>query len=177
MPDAVELLTTRRSFKAVELAVPSSIRRRDRHTADRRLAGPRSQQVGTLALHRVRRRGEASGRRRNRRRISRQVPGRKVERERLARAPLVIAVVSRAGPHVKVPEWEQVLSAGAAVSASYRQDFGGRFGASRSSDRVTNASMLHKTGSEPNAATIGIVEVAALAASAAGGPPATIAAT
>src|SRR5215472_16829786 len=38
-----------------------------------------------------------------------------VERARLARAPLVIAVVSRAGPHVKIPEWEQVLSAGAAA--------------------------------------------------------------
>ena len=36
------------------------------------------------------------------------------EQTRLARAPLVIAVVSRAGPHVKIPEWEQVLSAGAA---------------------------------------------------------------
>ena len=36
------------------------------------------------------------------------------ERKRLARAPLVIAVVSRAGPHVKIPEWEQQLSAGAA---------------------------------------------------------------
>jgi nitroreductase len=38
-----------------------------------------------------------------------------VERHRLARAPLVIAVVSRAAPHVKIPEWEQVLSAGAAA--------------------------------------------------------------
>ena len=37
------------------------------------------------------------------------------ERARLARAPLVIAVVSRAAPHVKIPEWEQVLSAGAAA--------------------------------------------------------------
>jgi nitroreductase len=37
------------------------------------------------------------------------------ERERLARAPLVIAVVSRAGEHKKIPEWEQVLSAGAAA--------------------------------------------------------------
>jgi nitroreductase len=35
------------------------------------------------------------------------------ERSRLARAPLVIAVVSRAAPHVKIPEWEQQLSAGA----------------------------------------------------------------
>src|SRR6266436_4858014 len=38
-----------------------------------------------------------------------------MERTRLARAALVIAVVSRAGPHVKIPEWEQVLSAGAAA--------------------------------------------------------------
>ena len=37
------------------------------------------------------------------------------ERARLARAPLVIAVVSRAAPHVKIPEWEQVLSSGAAA--------------------------------------------------------------
>jgi len=37
------------------------------------------------------------------------------ERQRLARAPLVIAVVSRAAPHVKIPEWEQELSAGAAA--------------------------------------------------------------
>jgi nitroreductase len=37
------------------------------------------------------------------------------EKNRLARAPLVIAVVSRAAPHVKIPEWEQVLSSGAAA--------------------------------------------------------------
>ena len=36
------------------------------------------------------------------------------ERKRLARAPLVVAVVSRAGEHVKIPQWEQQLSAGAA---------------------------------------------------------------
>ena len=28
-------------------------------------------------------------------------------------APLTVVVISRAGPHVKIPEWEQVLSAGA----------------------------------------------------------------
>jgi nitroreductase len=37
------------------------------------------------------------------------------ERKRLARAPLVIAVVSRAAEHVKIPQWEQQLSAGAAA--------------------------------------------------------------
>ncbi len=36
-----------------------------------------------------------------------------VERMRLALAPVVVGVVSRAAPHVKIPEWEQVLSAGA----------------------------------------------------------------
>ena len=37
------------------------------------------------------------------------------ERKRLARAPLVIAVVSKPVPHPKVPEWEQMLSAGNAA--------------------------------------------------------------
>ncbi len=36
-----------------------------------------------------------------------------IERKRLVQAPVVVGVVSRAGPHVKIPEWEQVLSAGA----------------------------------------------------------------
>ena len=41
--------------------------------------------------------------------------GAEAERDRLTRAPLVVAVISRAAPHVKIPEWEQVLSAGAAA--------------------------------------------------------------
>lgn len=36
-----------------------------------------------------------------------------IERARFARSPLVVALVSRAAPHVKIPEWEQLLSAGA----------------------------------------------------------------
>ena len=36
-----------------------------------------------------------------------------VEETRLTRAPVVVAVISMAGPHFKIPEWEQVLSAGA----------------------------------------------------------------
>ncbi|MGI2032071.1 nitroreductase family protein [Rhizobium panacihumi] len=35
------------------------------------------------------------------------------ELTRFTRAPLVVAVVSTAAPHAKIPEWEQVLSAGA----------------------------------------------------------------
>lgn len=38
----------------------------------------------------------------------------RIELERLTRAPLVVAVVSRTDPlHPKIPEWEQILSAGA----------------------------------------------------------------
>jgi nitroreductase len=36
-----------------------------------------------------------------------------MEAERFARTPVVIAVVSTAAPHAKIPQWEQVLSAGA----------------------------------------------------------------
>jgi nitroreductase len=38
-----------------------------------------------------------------------------LERVRLARAPLVIAVVSRTRLQARIPEWEQVLSGGAAA--------------------------------------------------------------
>ncbi|SDA52560.1 nitroreductase [Sinorhizobium sp. NFACC03] len=37
----------------------------------------------------------------------------KVEETRLTRAPVVVAVVSTAAPHFKIPEWEQQMSAGA----------------------------------------------------------------
>lgn len=36
-----------------------------------------------------------------------------IERMRLSHAPLVIGVVSKAGPHAKIPEWEQTLSGAA----------------------------------------------------------------
>jgi nitroreductase len=36
-----------------------------------------------------------------------------IEATRLTRAPVVIAVVSKAGDHPKIPEWEQILSSGA----------------------------------------------------------------
>jgi nitroreductase len=36
------------------------------------------------------------------------------ERARFANSPLIVAVISRAAPHAKIPEWEQILSAGAA---------------------------------------------------------------
>jgi nitroreductase len=49
------------------------------------------------------------------------------ERSRLSRAPLVVGVVSRAAAHPKIPDWEQVLSAGAVcmnlVTAAHAQGF------------------------------------------------------
>ncbi len=38
---------------------------------------------------------------------------RKVEQTRFTRAPVVVGVISKAAPHVKIPVWEQQLSAGA----------------------------------------------------------------
>ena len=120
MPDALALLATRRSFKAVELSGP----------------GPSAAEIDTLLTiaSRVPDHGkltpwrfivfEGEARRSAGAAIAAafraKYPDAKpehveAERERLTRAPLVVAVVSRAGPHVKIPEWEQVLSAGAAA--------------------------------------------------------------
>jgi len=120
MPDALELLTTRRSVKPIELTGP----------------GPTQAEIETLLkiASRVPDHGKlapwrfilfegdartaagdaiASAFRANRPDATPEQID--FERKRLARAPLVIAVVSRAGPHVKIPEWEQQLSAGASA--------------------------------------------------------------
>jgi len=51
------------------------------------------------------------------------------ERARFLRAPVVVAVISNAAPHPKIPEWEQVLSAGAAcfalLAAAHAMGFAG----------------------------------------------------
>jgi nitroreductase len=120
MPDALELLKTRRSLKPVELTGP----------------GPSAAEIDTLltVASRVPDHGklipwrfivfEGEARAAAGEAIATafraKYPDAKPEhvdheRKRLARAPLVIAVVSRAMPHVKIPEWEQVLSAGAAA--------------------------------------------------------------
>jgi nitroreductase len=120
MLNALELLTTRRSFKAMELSGP----------------GPSAAQIDTLltVAARVPDHGklapwrfivfEGEARRAAGDAIAAAFQSRypdakpehvEAERHRLLRAPLVVAVVSRAGPHVKIPEWEQVLSAGAAA--------------------------------------------------------------
>jgi nitroreductase len=120
MPDAIELLSTRSSFKAVELAAPGP----SAAEVDKLLTiACRVPDHGKLAPWRfILFEGDA--------RLAAgaaiaaafrvKYPDAKpehveFERKRLAHAPLVIAVVSRAAPHVKIPEWEQVLSAGAAA--------------------------------------------------------------
>ncbi len=53
---------------------------------------------------------------------------RTMEENRFSRSPLVIGLVSTAKPHVKIPEWEQLLSAGAAamnlIHAAHSMGFG-----------------------------------------------------
>jgi nitroreductase len=50
------------------------------------------------------------------------------EAARYRDTPLIIGVISRAGPHAKIPEWEQILSAGAAcmnlVNAAHAMGYG-----------------------------------------------------
>jgi nitroreductase len=120
MPDALELLKTRRSIKPIELTGPppmaaeidtlltiaSRVPDHGKLTpwrfiifeGDARLAAGDAIVAAFRAKYPDAKPEQAEA-----------------ERKRLARAPLVIAVVSRAVPHVKIPEWEQVLSAGAAT--------------------------------------------------------------
>jgi nitroreductase len=120
MPDAIELLATRTSIKAAELTAPGpSAAEVDKlltiacrvpdhgklvpwrfivFEGDARLAAGAAIAAAFRAKY-----------------PDAQPEHVEFERKRLAHAPLVIAVVSRAAPHVKIPEWEQVLSAGAAA--------------------------------------------------------------
>jgi nitroreductase len=120
MPDALNLLTTRRSFKAVELAgpAPSSAELDTLLTIASRVPDHGKLTPWRFIVFEGDARlaaGEAIATA-----FAAKYPDAKpehveAERQRLARAPLVVAVVSRAAPHVKIPEWEQVLSAGAAA--------------------------------------------------------------
>src|SRR4051812_10634225 len=118
MPDALDLLKTRRSVKPIELTRP----------------GPTASEIETLltVASRVPDHGkltpwrfivfEGDARTKASKIIGDVFREKRtdatpdqiaVESARLTRAPLVIAVVSRAGPHVKIPEWEQIMSGGA----------------------------------------------------------------
>lgn len=133
MPDALELLTTRRSFKARELAgpAPSAAEVEKLLTVASRVPDHGKLTPWRFILFEGDARlaaGEAIAAAFRNKYPSATPEQIEFERERLARAPLVIAVVSRAAPHVKIPEWEQVLSAGAAamnlVLAAHALGFG-----------------------------------------------------
>ena len=120
MPDALHLLKTRRSVKPMELTGPGP----SKPEVDTLLAvASRVPDHGKLAPWRFivfagearLAAGETIAEAFRADRPDATPEQIEFERQRLARAPLVIAVVSRAGPHVKIPEWEQQLSAGASA--------------------------------------------------------------
>lgn len=118
MPDALDLLKTRRSVKPMELTGPppgageidTMLTIASRVPDHGKLAPWRfivfegaAREAAGAVIAGVFRAGHPDA-------TTEQID---FERQRLARAPLVIAVVSRAAPHVKIPAWEQELSAGA----------------------------------------------------------------
>ena len=120
MPDALELLKTRKSISAQFLAPPGP----DARQLDEMLTiASRVPDHGKLTPWRfIVFAGEArvAASRALARLYASQHPdaGEKQldeESTRLSRAPMVIAVVSKAAPHVKIPEYEQLLSAAAAA--------------------------------------------------------------
>ncbi len=120
MPDAIELLKTRRSMKPREMTGPGP------SPADLETIltiGARVPDHGKLTPWRfIVFEGEARVRagdiiagvfaRKNPQAAPAEI---EVERKRLTDAPLVIGVVSLTRPHPKVPAWEQELSAGASA--------------------------------------------------------------
>lgn len=132
MPNALDLLTTRRSLKPQELVGPPPT---DAEIDSLLAIASRVPDHGKLAPWRFivfagdgRARAGAALAEVFRGKNPDATPDKvAAEAERFSRAPLVIAVVSRAAPHAKIPEWEQVLSAGAAamnlVIAAYALGF------------------------------------------------------
>lgn len=120
MPDAIDLLKTRRSVKPREMSGPGP----SPADLDTILTvGARVPDHGKLAPWRfIVFEGDARARageviaqvfaRKNPAATAREIDA---EKARLMEAPLVIAVVSHVKPHPKVPPWEQELSAGASA--------------------------------------------------------------
>jgi nitroreductase len=165
MTDALELLKTRRSVKPIELVGPA----------------PTPDEINTLLTiaSRVPDHGKlvpwrfivfegdarlaagdaivAAFRRKYPQATAEQIA---IERNRLARAPLVIAVVSRAAPHVKIPEWEQVLSAGAAAMNLLTAAHALGYGASWMTEWYAyNRAVLDELGLQANERIVGFVHI------------------
>ncbi len=165
MPDAIELLKRRRSIKPMELRPP----------------GPSAAQLDTLLTiaSRVPDHGKLAPwrflvfegdarlkagdriaevfRKNNPAASADQI---EFERKRLARAPLVVAVVSRAAPHAKIPEWEQLLSSGAAAMNLVIAANALGFGASWLTEWYAyDRGVLDALGLQPNEKIAGFVHV------------------
>src|SRR5207247_10567670 len=120
MPDAIELLKTRRSTKPREMTAPGP----SPAELDTILTiGARVPDHGKLAPWRFivfegdarLRAGEVIAKVFAQKNPSAPAAEIDVEKRRLTDAPLVIGVVSFTKPHPKVPPWEQELSAGASA--------------------------------------------------------------
>ena len=120
MPDAIELLKTRRSMKPREMTGPGPS---PAELETILTIGARVPDHGKLAPWRfIVFEGDARARageviagvfaRKNPQAAAAEI---EVEKKRLTDAPLVIGVVSFTRPHPKVPAWEQELSAGASA--------------------------------------------------------------
>jgi nitroreductase len=120
MPDALDLLKTRKSISAPFLAAPPPS---DAQLAEILTIASRVPDHGKLTPWRFilfkddagLRAGEALAKLYAAKNPEADEKKIEEERKRLAQAPLVVAVVSRAAPHPKIPEIEQLLSAGNAA--------------------------------------------------------------
>jgi nitroreductase len=165
MPDALDLLRTRRSIKPIELSGPA----------------PSAAEIETLLTiaSRVPDHGkltpwrfivfEGDARLAAGEKIAAVFRGKRpdattdqieYERKRLARAPVVIAVVSRAGPHVKIPEWEQIMSAGAAATSLVMATYALGYAASWLTEWYAyDRAVLDALGLAPNERIAGFVHI------------------
>jgi nitroreductase len=120
MTDALELLKTRKSISAAFLAEPGPT---EAELTEILTIASRVPDHGKLTPWRFilfqgdagRKAGEALARLYAARNPGADAKQLDEERARLARAPLVIGVVSTAAPHAKIPEFEQLLSASTAA--------------------------------------------------------------
>ena len=74
-----------------------------------------------------------------------------IEKERFTRAPIVIAVISRTNPQHKIPEWEQILSSGAACQNMLTAALGMGYAAQWITEWYAyNTDVKAALGAEPN---------------------------
>jgi nitroreductase len=165
MPDALELLKTRRSIKPVELTgpAPSSAEIETLLTVASRVPDHGKLTPWRFIIFEGDARlaaGEAIVAAFREKYPTATTEQADAERRRLARAPLVIAVVSRAAGHVKIPEWEQVLSAGAAAMSLVLAAHAMGFGANWITEWYAyDRNVLDRLGLAPNERIAGFVHI------------------